>query len=105
MFHKLEVPVIGIVENMSSYICPECGHEEAIFSVGGGERFAGDSDAPFLGAIPLEPAVREAGDGGAPVVISAPASRSAAAFNAIAEQVARQASIAAVRADNEACAS
>lgn len=93
MFDKLQVPVVGIVENMSNFVCPACGHVEPIFNVGGGKNYAEQCGLPFLGAIPLEPAVREAGDGGQPVVLAASESRSAEAFRDLAAQVARQASI------------
>ncbi|NET74425.1 MAG: Mrp/NBP35 family ATP-binding protein, partial [Sphaerospermopsis sp. SIO1G2] len=93
MFEKLQVPVYGIVENMSQFICPECGHREAIFSVDGGKQFAEEIGSSFLGAIPLEPAIRVGGDSGSPVVISQPASASALAFSSIAEAVAQRASI------------
>lgn len=96
MFKKVNVPIFGIIENMSEYICPQCGHTEAIFGVGGAEREAHVLSCPFLGRIPLEPAVRIQGDAGTPVVISHPESRSAAAFRSLAERVAQQASIVAL---------
>jgi ATP-binding protein involved in chromosome partitioning len=98
MFELLKVPLFGIVENMSEFVCPNCGHTHPIFDHGGAAREAAALGVPFLGAVPLEPAVREAGDGGAPLVVSAPASRSARAFTAIAEQVASRASVAALAA-------
>ncbi|MCK6487784.1 MAG: Mrp/NBP35 family ATP-binding protein [Planctomycetes bacterium] len=97
MFHKVEVPVFGIVENMSEFVCPQCGHAEPIFGRGGAETEASQLAVPFLGRIPLEPGVRVAGDGGVPVVISHPHSRSAQAFALLAEKVAQQVSIAALR--------
>ena len=69
MFGEHETPVLGIVENMSSFRCPDCGGEHAIFGEGGGRGFAGENGMPFLGDIPLDPAVREGGDGGRPVVL------------------------------------
>jgi len=93
MFHKLQVPIFGVVENMSTFICPSCGHEEAIFAEGGGRSFAEQMGVPFLGAIPLEPAVRRAGDDGTPVVLAEPESRSARAFHSLTQEVARQASM------------
>jgi ATP-binding protein involved in chromosome partitioning len=96
MFAKVEVPLFGVVENMSEFVCPKCGHTEPIFGHGGAAHEAEALGVPFLGAVPLEPAVRAAGDEGAPIVIAAPQSRSAAAFRAIAEQVAARASIAAL---------
>jgi ATP-binding protein involved in chromosome partitioning len=69
MFGKHETPVLGTVENMSAFRCPDCGSEHAIFDRGGGEAFADENDLPFLGSVPLDPAVREGSDGGAPVVL------------------------------------
>ncbi|WP_436923814.1 Mrp/NBP35 family ATP-binding protein [Halosimplex amylolyticum] len=69
MFGEHETPVLGIVENMSSFRCPDCGNEHAIFGEGGGEAFAADAQMPFLGEIPLDPAVREGGDAGEPMVL------------------------------------
>lgn len=93
MFQKTEVPVLGIVENMSYFVCPHCRGESDIFSRGGGERTAKELGVPFLGAIPLDPSVRASGDDGMPVVLAAPASPVAAAFRALAERVAQQAAI------------
>jgi len=61
---KLNLPIVGIVENMSGFVCPNCGTEVAIFEPGGGEQLASDMDIPFLGKIPLEPAIAQAGDAG-----------------------------------------
>jgi len=69
MFGKHDTPVLGIVENMSSFRCPDCGSDHAIFGEGGGRRFAEEVDMPFLGEIPLDPGVRQGGDEGAPVVL------------------------------------
>ncbi|WP_435194079.1 Mrp/NBP35 family ATP-binding protein [Natronomonas sp. EA1] len=69
MFGKHDTPVLGIVENMATFKCPDCGGEHAIFGEGGGERFADENELPFLGSIPLDPEVREGGDTGAPVVL------------------------------------
>jgi len=68
MFGKHETPVLGIVENMSSFKCPDCGSEHAIFGDGGGEEFAEEMSMPFLGQIPLDPSIRERGDAGEPIV-------------------------------------
>ncbi|QLD87348.1 Mrp/NBP35 family ATP-binding protein [Natronomonas halophila] len=70
MFGKHDTPVLGIVENMSGFICPDCGSEHDIFGKGGGEEFAEDVDMPFLGRIPLDPSVREGGDEGGPIVLN-----------------------------------
>ncbi|WP_254534766.1 Mrp/NBP35 family ATP-binding protein [Halomarina litorea] len=69
MFGKHDTPVLGIVENMSTFRCPDCGGEHAIFGEGGGRRFADEVEMPFLGEIPLDPAVRQGGDEGTPVVL------------------------------------
>jgi len=70
MFGKHDTPVLGIVENMSRFRCPDCGSTHAIFGEGGGRAFAEEVEMPFLGEIPLDPAVREGGDDGRPVVLS-----------------------------------
>ncbi len=98
MFEKVNVPIFGIIENMSEFVCPRCGHVEPIFGHGGAEQEAQDLGYPFLGRIPLEPAVRQAGDDGTPVVASHPESRSAIAFREAAQRVAQRASIQALRA-------
>ena len=69
MFGKHDTPVLGIVENMSSFRCPDCGSTHEIFGTGGGEAFAADNDLPFLGSLPLDPSVRTGGDSGRPVVL------------------------------------
>jgi ATP-binding protein involved in chromosome partitioning len=69
MFAKHETPVLGIVENMSTFVCPDCGGEHDIFDSGGGEEFADTHEMPFLGSIPLDPQVRMGGDDGAPIVL------------------------------------
>ncbi|TSD15798.1 MRP family ATP-binding protein [Haloglomus irregulare] len=69
MFGKHDTPVLGIVENMAGFRCPDCGSTHDIFGSGGGERFAEENDMPFLGSVPLDPAVREGGDAGEPVVL------------------------------------
>jgi ATP-binding protein involved in chromosome partitioning len=98
MFQKVHVPIFGLVENMSEFICPECGHVEPIFGHGGAEDEARVLKVPFLGRIPLEPAVRIAGDAGTPLVLAHPDSRSAFAFRHLAEQVAARVSITALGA-------
>jgi len=72
MFQKVEVPVLGIVENMSIHICSQCGHAEPIFGTGGGERMSEDYDVDFLGALPLDIAIRISGDEGTPPVARDP---------------------------------
>jgi ATP-binding protein involved in chromosome partitioning len=88
MFREVDVPVIGIVENMSVYTCPECGHSEHIFRSGGGRRTAEELDVPLLGDVPIDPRVTESGDTGTPTVLAHPDSDVAQAFKRIAETVA-----------------
>jgi len=97
MFRKVEVPILGIVENMSTFICPACGHESQIFAHGGARREAERLDVPFLGEIPLAMPIRETSDEGRPIVASAPESEYAHAFVAIAGKVWRQLAAAPVR--------
>lgn len=87
MFDKTHVPVLGLVENMSAYICPNCGHEAHIFGHGGTRAEAARRGLPFLGEVPLDLAVRVAGDSGTPIVAAHPDSREALAFTAIAERL------------------
>ena len=87
MFSKVEVPVLGMVENMSAFICPSCKTESAIFDKGNAERASGQNNIPFLGSVPIEMLVREGGDTGKPVSVSHPDSLSAKAFRAIAENL------------------
>ena len=87
MFEKTKVPVLGIVENMSSYICPNCGHEAHIFGHGGARAEAERLGLPFLGEIPLDLSIRLAGDEGTPVVASKPDSPEARAFRGVARRL------------------
>jgi ATP-binding protein involved in chromosome partitioning len=87
MFQKLNVPVLGIVENMGAFVCPSCGTATRIFGRGGGEQVAADMKVPFLGSIPLDPSIVEHGDEGTPTVLSAPDSAPAAAFRQVAQAV------------------
>jgi ATP-binding protein involved in chromosome partitioning len=88
MFEKVEVPVLGIVENMSIHICSECGHEEHIFGEGGGSRMAEQYGVDFLGALPLELRIREEADSGKPTVVAEPESRPAQIYREIARKAA-----------------
>ena len=88
MFRKTQVPVLGIVENMSTFVCPHCGHESHIFGHGGARETAERLGEPFLGEIPLNTAIRLTSDAGTPIVAAAPESPEARAFLLIAEQVA-----------------
>jgi ATP-binding protein involved in chromosome partitioning len=90
MFRKVNVPILGVVENMSSFICPACGHEENIFDHGGAHDTAKEFGVPFLGHIPLEKQVREFTDAGKPLITHAPDSKSAAAFRSLANNVLAQ---------------
>jgi ATP-binding protein involved in chromosome partitioning len=94
MYRKLNIPTLGLIENMSHFVCPGCGLESDLFGKGGGERLADELMVPFLGHIPLYEPVRKAGDEGVPIVISAPQSAPALAIMAAAERVAQQVSIA-----------
>ena len=80
MFEKVEVPVLGIVENMAVHTCSNCGHVEHLFGQGGGERMAAQYGVPLLGSLPLDIAIREQGDAGQPVVVAAPDSAVAQAY-------------------------
>jgi len=84
MFRKLDVPVLGIVENMAHYQCPECGHTENIFGSGGGRRTADALEVPLLAEIPIDPMVAISGDTGKPVVLERPDSAAAKAFTQLA---------------------
>jgi ATP-binding protein involved in chromosome partitioning len=84
MFERIEVPILGIVENMRGFVCPGCGDAHDIFGSGGGEALAASLDIPFLGAVPLGTAVREEGDRGIPTVIGRPDSPEAQALAAVA---------------------
>jgi len=89
MFRKVDVPTLGIVENMSYYQCPECGHREDVFAHGGGKRMAEEMEVPLIAEIPLEIGVRQSGDEGKPVVVGAPESSSGKAFLEMGQEVAR----------------
>jgi ATP-binding protein involved in chromosome partitioning len=88
MWQRVEVPVLGLVENMSGFVCPSCGHHEEIFQRGGGRRLAARAGIAFLGEVPLQPAVSRAGDEGTPIVIREPESKVAEIFAGIASAVA-----------------
>ncbi|GJL60257.1 MAG: hypothetical protein NPIRA03_31140 [Nitrospirales bacterium] len=80
MFKKVNVPLLGVIENMSYFVCGHCHERTEIFSTGGGERAAQKFEIPFLGRIPIDPAIREGGDKGAPIVSIDPSSPQAQAF-------------------------
>jgi ATP-binding protein involved in chromosome partitioning len=93
MYRKLDIPVLGLIENMSYFVCPSCSHESDIFGRGGGERLAKEMDVPFLGCIPISEPLRKGGDIGVPIMLADPASPAADAFRAAAERTAAQVSI------------
>ena len=87
MFRKVNVPVLGVVENMSAYVCPSCGHRAEIFKSGGGHRTAIELGVPFLGDLPIDPEIVLGGDSGSPIVASHPDSPAARAFMSLAREV------------------
>jgi len=87
MFRKVQVPVLGVVENMSIHICSQCGHREPIFGAGGGERIAAECGVPLLGALPLDIRIREQVDGGRPPLIADPEGEVAASYLDIARRL------------------
>ena len=93
MFRSLNVTPLGLIENMSWFVCPDCGHEHHVFGHGGAERAAQRLGVPFLGGIPLHSDIREEADRGAPIVISQPDSVAAKAFMDVASQIAARTSI------------
>jgi ATP-binding protein involved in chromosome partitioning len=97
MFETVAVPILGVVENMSYFVAPDTGTRYDIFGAGGGQRLAEQYHVPYLGAVPLGMEVREGGDRGVPVVVGQPDSPQAQAFRRVAEEVARQVSIEAMK--------
>lgn len=87
MFEKVDVAVLGLVENMAQHVCSNCGHVEHLFGRGGGQRMAADYGVPLLGSLPLEIAIREQGDAGRPVVVASPDSPAALAYRATARRL------------------
>jgi ATP-binding protein involved in chromosome partitioning len=94
MYQKLNIPTLGLVENMSHFVCPTCDHESDIFGKGGGERLAEEMQVPFLGRIPIYEPIRIGGDTGVPITVGDPRSAAAKSFRTAAEQLAAQLSIA-----------
>ena len=88
MFEKVGVPIIGIVENMSTYICPSCGHEEHVFGSGGGQKMCSDYGVDFLGSLPLNISIREQSDAGRPTVVAEPDGPISMVYQQIARQIA-----------------
>jgi ATP-binding protein involved in chromosome partitioning len=94
MYQKLNIPTLGLVENMSHFVCPSCSHESDIFGKGGGEALAQELSVPFLGRIPIYEPIRVGGDTGVPIMVGERNSPAAAAIRAAAERLAAQLSIA-----------
>ena len=94
MYQKLNIPTLGLIENMSHFVCPSCSHETDIFGKGGGEALARELNVPFLGRIPIYEPIRIGGDTGVPIAIGDPTSAAARSFREAAEQLAAQLSIA-----------
>ncbi len=94
MYQKLNVPTLGLVENMSHFVCPSCSHESDIFGKGGGESLAAELSVPFLGRVPIYEPIRVGGDCGVPITVGDPQSAAAKALRSAAEQLAAQLSIA-----------
>ena len=90
MFEKVQVPVLGVIENMAVHVCSQCGHAEHIFGSGGGEAMASQYGVPLLGSLPLELGIREQGDAGVPIVIAQPDSAAARAYRETARNLAAQ---------------
>jgi ATP-binding protein involved in chromosome partitioning len=93
MFRQLNIPVLGVIENMSYFVCGHCSERTDIFGTGGGRRMAEETGIPFLGEVPIDTRVRAGGDEGLPIVAAAPDAPAAQAFLAVASQVAAQISI------------
>ncbi|WP_329742987.1 iron-sulfur cluster carrier protein ApbC [Dyella sp. A6] len=93
MFEKVEVPVLGVVENMATHVCSNCGHEEHIFGEGGGRRMAEQYGVAYLGSLPLDIRIREQADGGTPTVVAMPDSELAARYREIARNAAARLSL------------
>lgn len=96
MFQEVKTPILGIVENMSGFICPDCGNTHPIFGEGGGQRTADANGVELLAQIPIESGIREGGDEGTPIVAIAPDSATGKAFSHLAERVATQLAVQAV---------
>ncbi len=88
MFEKVGVPIVGIIENMSTYVCPSCGHEEHVFGTGGGQKMCQEYGVDFLGDLPLNLSIREQADAGRPTVVADPDGAISAIYKTIARRVA-----------------
>jgi ATP-binding protein involved in chromosome partitioning len=94
MYQKLNIPTLGLIENMSHFVCPSCRHESDIFGKGGGEALAEELTVPFLGRVPIYEPIRIGGDTGVPITIGDKTSAAAESFRRVAERLAAQLSIA-----------
>ena len=90
MFEKVGIPILGIVENMSIYVCPNCNHQEHIFGEGGGQKMCDEYDTTFLGSLPLNLSIREQADAGRPTVVADPDGAISSIYKAIARKIAIQ---------------
>lgn len=90
MFQKVNVPILGVIENMSLHVCSQCGHESHIFGEGGGDQLANQYGATVIGQLPLDVSIRHQGDAGMPVVLAAPDSHAARCYFAAAAELVRQ---------------
>jgi len=100
MFRNMKVPILGIVENMSAFICPTCRHETHIFSQGGGRKASEDMEVPFLGEIPLDGELCEGGDDGCPILVRNSKSPVADVFRRVAHALAGRVSVEALRSED-----
>ena len=100
MFRKVAIPVLGVIENMATHICSNCGHEDAIFGAGGADKIVDDFDVPLLGRLPLDGRIREQADSGRPTMVAEPDSAIAQAYRQAAWNVG--AALAAERVDHSA---
>jgi ATP-binding protein involved in chromosome partitioning len=102
MYEKLNVPSLGLIENMSHFVCPACHTESDIFGKGGGESLAKEMNVPFLGRVPIYEPIRVGGDTGVPIVVGEPKSPAAQAFRAAAEQLAAQIAVLSLKPQSKA---
>jgi ATP-binding protein involved in chromosome partitioning len=102
MYEKLSIPAMGLIENMSHFVCPTCHTESDIFGKGGGEALAREMTVPFLGRIPIYEPIRVGGDTGVPILVGEPSSPAAESFRQAAERLASQIAILALKPQSKA---
>ena len=90
MFQKVSVPILGLVENMSAFVCPNCSHIEQIFGEGGGQSLCNEYDIDFLGSLPLNTKIRQYSDDGNPIMVSYPDSISSKLYSQIAKKISKK---------------